>query len=413
LESLTAHPHLQAHIIMKMAVSSTLLLAIGVQVAGALKGNFLSSHLPSVGHWWKSLFPHANLFENRESDSKSNMHAFTPVDQADQPLQAGRNLCMQGKKVPDFYVLGAMKSATTSLSDDLRYAGVNNTAGCGWETGPDDIICTKEFHFFDYIARGLNHTATRSKFLDLMEDCEENDAPDSHRQVLADYNPNNLRIVPVTHKYVYNYSDVNDSVPSKLYQLYGDEMASKLQFAVLLREPLSQMQSSWYMLSQFNSSHWEPWFAAPNFRTAVKMVIDGLEATPQQLTQWQWYSMYSRHIERWTAHFPKSSFLIIPMKQYTHGGESAVCRKLSKRLGYAMNCNTEGHSAHQYSHKHPAVDEDAGKDLRDKFDQLMMKEKQRLVHVLTQGHREGMTLVGFDGKVGDEKAVERWLVAGW
>jgi len=383
-----------------MAPSAIVMLAIGVQIVGSLKGDFLSWRLRSEDLCGGPRISHVH-FDERES----NEHPWTPIDKADQPLHAGRNLCIQGKKVPDFYVLGAMKAATTSLFDDLKYAGVDNTAGCGWES--DDILCTKEFHFFDRIARDLNHTSTKATFLDLMEDCEGHDAPDSHRQVLADFNPENLRSVPVPDEYVYN-SDINDSVPSKLYQLYGNEKAFKLQFAILLREPLSQMQSSWYMLSP---SQWAPCYGAPNFRTAVKMAIDGLEATPPHLTKWQWYSMYSRHIEHWTAQFPASSFLVIPMKHYTHGGQS-VCRTLSKRLGYAMKCNAEL-PAHQYSHTHPAVDADAGKDMRDKFDQLMMKEKQRLVNILTQGRREGMTLVGFDGEVGDETAVETWLVAGW
>jgi len=249
-----------------------------------------------------------------------------------------------------------------------------------------------------------------------MENCSGLDAPSARRSVLADFTPGNLFQVPRPHEYeprlnIANTWDEDVSMPWRLRYIYGDERASKIQFAILLREPLSQMQSSWYMLNAVGAPNN---FAAPSFREALKPIVDGLESTPKQLTGWLWWTMYGRQLEYWTSQFRASQFLVIPMKDYTHGDKDALCRELSKRLGFAMHCDSHGlSSAHIRNITHAPVNEDAGKDLRDKFDRRMAEEKRRLVRVLTKGHREGMSLANFRGKTGDEGAVREWLDAGW
>jgi len=79
-----------------------------------------------------------------------------------------------------------------------------------------------------------------------------------------------------------------------------------------------------------------------------------------------------------------------------------------------MHCHSHGVTpSHEWKHDHIPANEDTGKELRDKFDRLMAEEKRRLVRVLTEGNRDGMSLASFHGKVGDEGAVREWLDAGW
>jgi len=353
---------------------------------------------------WNTSFPYLSLLEAATHPT----HPWKPCAKSEQFFNNGRNICIEGRRVPDFYLLGAMKSGTTSLYHDLKFAGVHKAPVRKYR---------KEFHFFD---RELDPFTPKElmpkKFLRFMENCSGLDAPNARRSVLADFTPGNLRLVPRPHEYVprlniaYDW-DEDISMPWRLRYIYGDERASKIQFAILLREPLSQMQSAWYMFRAIGAPNY---FAAPSFREALKPTIDGLESTPKQLTGWLWWSFYGRQIEYWTSQFPASQFLVIPMKHYTHGDKDAVCWELSKRLGFAIHCDSRGlPPSHIRNITHDPVNEDAGQDLRDKFDRLMAEEKKRLVRVLTKGHREGMSLSGFHGEVGNEEAVREWLDAGW
>jgi len=223
-----------------------------------------------------------------------------------------------------------MKSGTTSLYHDLTFAGIRHVP----VTRP-----RKEFHFFD--KKLLRHPTPKeliqSTFLSYMENCSGLDAPNARRSVLADFTPASLRQVPRPFDYVprmhfsHNW-DEDISMPWRLRYIYGDERASKVQFAILLREPLSQMQSAWYSAAASNFTHMCLTCKSPSFQASLRSVVAGLESTPKELTEWVWVTMYGRQIEHWISQFPASQFLVIPWKYYIHGDKDAVCQELSSRL---------------------------------------------------------------------------------
>jgi hypothetical protein len=347
---------------------------------------------------------------------RGHISPWKPSSDSEQFLSNGRNLCVQGRRVPDFYVLGVQKSATTSMASDLRAVGIKAV--------PENLSYAKEAHFFDYTLFNRKDEVPAdqlpSLFMENMNQCNGSDAHTARRHVVADYTPDYLRLVPRPKDdygpgpMTENRWNMDINMPWRLRYIYGDESAAKVQFVVILREPLSQMQSSWYHAASqdFHSVCFS--CKAPSFKAALTSHLDALDKSPKELSEWMWVTFYGRQIEHWVSQFSPSQFYVLPMKHYTKGDKDSVCRDLSSRLQFAMDCDSHGvASTHTWGHEHPDVDSDAGKALRDRFEATMAGEKQRLIKVLTKSHQQGMTLAGFHGEAGDEVAVQQWLEAGW
>jgi len=348
--------------------------------------------------------------------SRGSTSPWKPCNDSEQFLSKGRNLCIQGRQVPDFYMLGVQKSATTSMAYDLKSAGIRAV--------PVTASNAKEWHFFDYALFNRQDEVPKQSlppmFMEDMGQCNGSDAPTALRSVVADFTPDYLRLVPRP-KDDYGPGpmtedrwDMDISMPWRLRYIYGDQNAAKVQFAIILREPLSQMQSAWYnaAAAKFHSICFS--CKAPSFRVALTSHLDGLDSSPKILSEWLWVTFYGRQIEHWVSQFSPSQFYVLPMKHYTKGDKDSVCRDLSNRLQFAIQCESHGAaSTHAWGHEHPDVESDAGQVLRDRFETAMAGEKKRLIQVLTKAHQQGMTLAGFHGNAGDERAVKEWLEAGW
>merc|ERR1719183_2248505 len=79
--------------------------------------------------------------------------------------------------------------------------------------------------------------------------------------MLGDFNIRNLAAVPLPEGYSdesltfctcnenpmdHGLNDWQHDVPPNLVEAYGPELTSKVTFVVMIREPLSRMQSAWY-----------------------------------------------------------------------------------------------------------------------------------------------------------------------
>merc|ERR1712187_959706 len=165
--------------------------------------------------------------------------------------------------------------------------------------------------------------------------------------------------------------------PQNMLNMYGENHSKQLKFAVMFREPLSQMQSAWYHAASFN------------FHNA-------------------------RQLEPWLEHFDASQFYIIPMKQLTGDKKYNICKDLAERLDFEVDCDSQGAaSLHSWSHAHPSVDEDAGSEMRQKFEQFMVNENNHLVRLMAEGHLQGMGLANFEGEDGNEEQIRQWLLGSW
>lgn len=341
-----------------------------------------------------------------------------------------RNICQADKQLPDLYVIGQQKCGTSSIAEDLMEAGVRNVHG---------PFNDKEFHFFDAVTR-LDYSlvgeegrqANINAWYGWMPDCPQ---PESisyvsslllhpPRVVLADFTPGYSSIVPRPEGYeptgpwlpVY---DADANIPVKMRELYGDEASDRLTLAMMIREPLSQMQSAWYHAESFGFTNVCQSCEAASFKDALGSLMNGLHQERPQYTQWLWNVMYARQLEEWLTHFKASQFYIVPTNIYSRGDSTAICNDLTSRLGFSMQCSKEvpdggeaEGTSHAWTHEHPSLDEDAG-EFREQFDAIMNVENDHLVKLLARSNAEGLGLANFAGPVGDEEAVRQWLFAGW
>lgn len=130
-------------------------------------------------------------------------------------VHSDMNLCLNGRLVPELFVIGAQKSGTTSLASELS-------------SGSADIILPesdedyekKEPHSFDWkYDEGEEHWLSR------WPPCQQD------RRVLA------VDMTPVLHTHI--------CVPCRIRERYG-ELSGRLKFIVLLRNPVERMQSAFY-----------------------------------------------------------------------------------------------------------------------------------------------------------------------
>lgn len=326
----------------------------------------------------------------------------------------GRNLCIEGKQVPDFYVLGVQKCATSSLANDLMGAGVANVHG---DKNP------KEFHWFDH-RMDLTSAAqedeisvvNRESWLSWMPSCPGPTDGVVRRKALADFTPDYLRIVPrpLDFKFVGKWMQAqiaDEAAPRYMRQMYAGQ-EHLLSFAVMFREPLAQMQSAWYHAASFNFTNACNSCRAPSFRVALHRALAGMRKSPPELSAWVWTTMYARQLSPWFEKFDASQFYMIPMHQLSGADKDQICVDISERLNFKAVCDSRGkESLHSWSHPHPDVDEDAGPELREAFDELMLPEKDRLVRLLTEA--SGMGLANFRGERGNYGDVSKWLDESW
>jgi len=336
-----------------------------------------------------------------------------------------QQICVEDKVLPQLFLLGAQKCATTSLALDLMQAGVTvyNVS-----TGGD-----KEAHFFDKwpkLAQSDNNISKqREEWLLQMPTCSK-----SPGSIIADFTPSNLRSVPLpagtrptgSHwgLWFLHHSDTEllasdgreMDLPRTLRHFYNHKVSRKLVFVVMLREPLSRMQSAWYHAAQ-PYSHWRQCrdCKGDTFAKALNATLHKSMAPIPFYDDWLWTSMYGRHLEHWMYHFAPNQFYIIPYRQYTHGNKSAICRGIATRLSPGLKCSEidTKEAALSNSHEHPALQDDCPSEVRKLFHKRMKPEKQLLLQVLALANEDGAALANYFGATGALLPIHSWLRNWW
>lgn len=334
---------------------------------------------------------------------------------------AGANLCVEGRLVPQLYVLGEPKAGTTSLSWDLMGAGVETLGVSLRETKrekPKDY-CYKEMHFFDgklqwdrvRDAGPAGFDQERRAWLDLWHNCEG-----AKRRVLADFTPSNMPIVPRPWPSLYKgaraWEQPDMNLPSLLPRFYGRD-AGRVVFVVLLREPLSLFQSLWYCCMGGAKN-------TERFQMALDSHLKSVAGDITNSQAWLWRLLFARHLEGWLEHFEASQFVVVPYRQYTEGNKDAVCRDISAKLDFRIDCDSRGKPAsHRFNkpgdeeESHPPLEHDATPELRERFHNLMAVENARLALDLANAQSKGMVLAGYNGTQGSKAEVYHWLKDNW
>jgi len=353
-------------------------------------------------------------------------------------LDDGHNVCAGGKQLPDLYVLGVQKCGTSTLAKLLAGAGVQIAHS------PDNA---KELHFFnmpiklDYSLEwaektGRHWTAIKKDFLPMikwegssltenrkswqdyyMPDCPTDAKGFSWRQSLADFTPDYIRIVPKPQDFEMDdhwrpVDLMNISLPMVMRKMYGTTQANKLQFVVMLRRPLAQLQSAWYMAQRSGFVYCRS-CKGVNFQSTLQKHLKRMQE--KKLSEWLWTAMYARQLEEWTAHFSSKQFYIMPMGALRKEREHVnICKDIANRTNFPIGCH-EGDIPATFAGVHPLLKDDIDESsvLYKMFLKVFTVENDRLIKKLTDMQGHGAGLANYHGGKYYEKAVREWLLTEW
>lgn len=350
----------------------------------------------------------------RSSPSRSAAAAWRPALQ--QASDGSQNLCSQGRLLPEVFLLGAQKSATSSMAWDLLGTGIEAVGDENW----------KEFHFFDSRMQwghwgngGLDHEAARWRAS--LPECREGDK----RRVAADLTPSYMRMVPLPDGIVpnggmppMNYDAAGHpqsgtiNLPQIINHFY-DNLADRVTFLVMLREPLARMQSAFYAAKKCDFKCICMGCKAESFSAALDDHLG--KAVQQKVSDWIWTSTYAAQIDGWLAVFQPSQLVVVPYLAYVSGDKDSICRTMSLRTGYQMDCDSHGNpAAHKWKNPHPSLAEDVSSQaLLESWNAYMGPEVDRLVATLARAQQGGAMLVAYGGAAGSEVEIRQWLLSNW
>lgn len=226
------------------------------------------------------------------------------------------NLCVENHLVPELFLIGAQKSATTCLSTELS-EGSSSIITPSKPGLPGWTLNTKEPHFFD-----REFQKGKQSWLSHYPPCP------SYRAVASDMTPM-MQFLPV---------------PARILQWYGQD-AKHLTFVVLLRSPLHRMQSAFH--------HRQKVEAAPktdlqnrtlgmSFEQYVAHVLADpdycpkrhITGAPDEVDAFC-DSLYVTQLTEWFARFSGSQFIVVPFKYVVARTNEtrSVAEALFRRLG--------------------------------------------------------------------------------
>jgi len=329
-------------------------------------------------------------------------------------------LCSQGKLLPELYLLGAQKCATTEFADDLMNSGVLSTGRLQPAYGDGK----KEWHFFDgfYLHEDARWDVEKAqnRWLEALPPCPaDSAATTSQRVILAEMTPNNLMYLPYGSGFAMSDSSANDltksdtiNLPSTLAQFYGP-LGQRLHFITLLREPLSRMQSGWYQ-SLTAKAVGLPGMEGTDGANFHEDLVAGLEeAEKGRLSMLMFSSMYGRQLQGFLAPFSASQFILMPYKLYTGDTQEEVCSIVSSVVGLPLHCQSPDAADRALQHnEHPSLEEEVPPNLRIRYDSFMEPENDLLVDVLLQAFLRGATLPLFHEEA-TQANIKAWLTSAW
>jgi len=292
------------------------------------------------------------------------------------------NLCMSGHLVPEFFLLGAMKTSTTTLAHSLytsksmyfpankKYWNDNGSHGRG---------TIKELHFFSQKVS----LEDKDSWLNYYPKCSF-----KRRVVATDCTPAYIRT---------NHT-------AKLISDFYGALKSKLVFGLMLREPLARAQSAFY----HQKSHPGRIPETMTFNQFTKAHLKDKFDTKEIM----WGSQYPKQLEKYFEEFESAQFWIVPFRYNTDPQKFGITTSFTETLWNELGVSSGNFDRNRHSniHQHSEVDKDLDmnilKDAMNKFSSIAPDMAKLLAS-------SNAKLFGYTGKVGDEVAINKWLTDGW
>eukprot|EP00927_Polykrikos_kofoidii_P045844 TRINITY_DN39985_c0_g3_i1.p1 TRINITY_DN39985_c0_g3~~TRINITY_DN39985_c0_g3_i1.p1 ORF type:complete len:325 (+),score=62.76 TRINITY_DN39985_c0_g3_i1:123-1097(+) len=294
----------------------------------------------------------------------------------DGPPKGGpSNLCMGGRLVPAFYLLGVQKAGTTTFASLLKRS--------------EEIhMIAKEMHYFDGIA--AQKPGSRSRWLEKWPACSDFAGK---RLVPTDCTPDYLAV---------------DNVPHLIANYYGPKK-SMVTFAVLLREPLSRMKSAFFK----TQNAWRKKADSMTFAAYVEKVVrtsgDPWKRGPFAM------SLYARQLRNYFDVLPSRNFHIIPWKfqvDWQKLNVTPAVKAMWKVLGVKESLKTNFTDTKNKGPLMESCKTNIPKPLLTQLNALFGKDAtgMPLAKVL---NGSGAQLYEFHGKTDNEAEISKWIEAHW
>jgi len=325
--------------------------------------------------------------------------------------QGTGNLCMNGRLVPIMILIGAQKSATSSFAEEFAQGYNVVLPEMGSWSAQERMFFSKELHFFDYPER---YNKGKNFWLQHWPTC-----PATH-MVAAEFTPSYLSTW---------------EAPQRIRDVYGN-LVGHLTFVIILREPLSRMQSSFY---HGHSSGWvsstyanfEAYvqgciknYQAKQFRlfhstspsdNKVDHTLYGLTGIPFTL------SLYYDQLKHWFWYYKSYQFVVAPMGAYTKpdavAGVTAERNLLAKVAGraaiQAKLPPPKPKPPRRNVHSHPKVEQDLTPGTYKQIKQLLnsVTGSTRLAELIAPKMSEGLLLYGYQGYLSNPHLTGNYRIA--
>jgi len=319
----------------------------------------------------------------------------------DESEQDSTNLCIDGRLAPEFFLIGAQKSATTTFcSEELNASSAIITAHMSKSDSAsqnhsrlDNGSSIKELHIFDtegQFARG------RTAWLSHYPKCSQDT-----RAVAVDCTPSYLR---------------HEHIPSRIAAWYGKK-AQDLTFMILLREPMKRMQSAFYY-DKANFIDYEPYInLPPTFQEYVSEVLSRAKRGDmlQQDSEFDrplTGSLYTRQIETYFDVFSPSQFIFVPFlfEVAPTTGTQTVAQHVFEKLGID---GPQVKMVAENQNPHPPLEKDLDAASHAGLTALLEKHAGAMSIAKMLASREGARLHGYTGHSNDTAAIHKWLSTNW
>lgn len=318
-------------------------------------------------------------------------------------LTRSSSLCLDGRAVPQVYLLGQMKCGTTTLAEELGRSGLESP-----------VPQMKELHLFDEMCgfTGIRETRTCdaatesdiSGWLDNFDRCADS-STDHAGPVLADMTPINLRL---------------PGLPTLLQRIYSESTAQKLTFVIALIDPLTRLASHFYHLklsgkiSDGETLHqWADRIIdkADDIRFHTKA---GDIASVASLDVY-YRSLYAMNFEPWLRTFRPDQFFIVPMRTYFESSLDSrrdSIDNFAKKFNLPLNASNLQYPRYANTNDHAKASDALTPDQQAWFSDRFKQDSAHLAEMLADTIPHGLVVSGYKGPADASKVLE-YLSENW
>jgi len=340
----------------------------------------------------------AEVIQLRQQIEAYQRHTYQEDMQIAIAAEQQENFCMDGKLVPEFFLIGSLKTSSTLLADNFNLSPgvVESKCRPGEDYGgagacPPGGQFRKEPQFFnnpETVDRGYSY------WLEHWPHCSQ-----QSRMVAADMSVGYL----MEHQHV---------LPV-LSEFYGHKLR-RVTFVVTMREPMATLQSYFYYMGIGNGGS--------SFKDWVQGVMDD----PSQRLQVAWRnSMYHNNLATWFESINRSQFMIVPMKYNTeyNKGTPPFHEYLWNHFGLQHAPARDDVKETSNVNPHPALEDDLGTDLYARLSSVMnnLTGPDRLARLFVDNNQNDdppylyglKDASGLKGWKHNETAIADWIQDGW